>query len=294
MSLLSEVYTTVVESQSVSTADFYVENVVVDNVLAEDVQTGALTSTGLTELYNTDIYGHLHFENHVTITNTADSDNNVSVGYDVGGTYTTAVNNVSIGYKAGNALTSGSNNICIGDAAGTLQTTGSNNVAIGKLALASATVGSNNIAVGETAGQASLVDNNIAIGNNALRSIAGSNNICIGTDSGGSVFLNNMGSGNILLGSNVNVEDAVGNACVIGNNSSGKGGSITIGRNTNGGTYSYLVLGYVENNNLTNTLIPGPIDNDVDASNNGVPLGGVYFNKPDAGKEAYVLQIRMT
>lgn len=100
-----------------------------------------------------------------------------------------------------------------------------------------------------------------------------------------------MGNNNILLGKDTSVEDAVGNACIIGNNSSGVGGSITIGRNVNAATYNYLVLGHVDGNGVS-TLIPGPLDDDVQAANNNVPLGGIYYHTTGAG--VHVLQIRLT
>lgn len=296
MSLLSEVAATVIDGiQLVTTENLETANLTVGDVMVNDVsvtglvETLNLTATGTTELYNTNIYGLLQFENHIKITNGQESDNNVSIGYSVGpGNYTgMAVNNVVLGNSAGSALTDGIQNVCVGFNAGSQITVDSNNVAIGTNSLASTPVGSGNVAIGSFAGYVEIGNSNIAIGDGAMNSdvaVVGNNNICIGTDSGNT----EMADGNILLGVNSSMDNTgLSNTIAFGNSSyASQSNTINIARNTQGAAiYNFLVLGNVTAGN--SSLIPGSYANDVQAAAGSVPLGGVYRN-------GNVLQIRLT
>lgn len=330
MSLLSEVSATVVNASDVITGSFSAETIDVTDLSVENIVAENIAATGTTELFNTNIYGHLQFQNHVKITNVVDSDNNVSIGYNVGAVYVNGINNVAIGKDAGKSLTDGNDNVFIGDNAGKSVSLNSNNIGLGNQALASDSLGAENIGIGHFAGNNNIGDTNVAIGAGAMHSdppvSCGTSNICIGTNTGqGGVGFNNiavgtsamtlygdneniciginagnfgppegLANGNIIIGRNSGVSGVapVSNAVSIGNECKGVSGAISIGRCLNNPpTHTALILGYVDGSGNSN-FIKGSYANDTEAKSYNVPLGGVYYRTTAAGVN--VLQIRLT
>jgi hypothetical protein len=151
------------------------------------------------------------------------ANNNVFIGYDVGGQNTTGFGNVANGYESLRANTTGNSNTASGQYSLLSNTTGSGNVASGNSSLASNSGGSNNTASGIVSMNSNKTgNNNVANGYYAgYANTTGSNNTFIGNVADASAGdLDNataIGNGAIVNASNkVQIGDALVTAVQLG------------------------------------------------------------------------------
>jgi trimeric autotransporter adhesin len=160
------------------------------------------------------------FIGHQAGQNVTSGRENLLIGYQAGGTMTTANANQFIGFQAGFSNTSGSENTATGYQAGYSLTTGNYNAFIGKDAGRSNTSGFENTALGFNALRANTTTNgNVAIGTSAmLSSVTGSDNVAIGRNalrtSTGASYNVAVGSGTMNSTVTGTYNTALGNAAM--------------------------------------------------------------------------------
>jgi hypothetical protein len=145
--------------------------------------------------------------------NTNEGEGCIYIGSGAGNQNGSVNNNIGIGPNTlSNVINSGpgvgNNNTAIGSPSMTATTTGTQNAAVGTNTLANNTTGSFNTALGMNSQYNLTTGNyNVGIGYDTLFSLTtGSNNIAIGKSNGSAVLVS--GSGNILIGNDVDVSSA--------------------------------------------------------------------------------------
>jgi hypothetical protein len=161
-------------------------------------------------------------------------------------------NNTAIGYAVLQSNTSGAYNVGVGSSALQSNTTGSYNYALGYQALASTTTASSNCAFGYQSLYASTGNSNTAMGHASLQgNTSGSNSVAIGhlagtaaTTGGDNTFVGKSAGAGLTTGSNCiyvgnasNSTTSVTYEIVIGNGTTGKGGSTGFISPAGGGMY---------------------------------------------------------
>ena len=111
-------------------------------------------------------------------------------------------------------------------------------------------------------------DNNVSIGFNCIKSnTSGSNNICIGNNS---LTENKSGNNNIYIGGDTSSNEPENQLAIGITSKCPSDNTIYLGSSTNTpAIYTNFILDI--------RMIP-TYNNDIDASNNGVKLGGLYKN----------------
>jgi hypothetical protein len=191
-----------------------------------------------------------------------DGDDNVFIGEDAGFNTTTASDNTFIGSASGRQNTTGYRNTFVGNESGYDNTTGFWNTCIGDSAGIDNSTGWGNTMVGHASGAATeygihntFIGNNAGWDNNRTNTLTGeaSYNTYLGSDAG---FTNREGNGNVAIGyaadfvnnagSGSNNQDniAIGRQALIGNQSNGVNGIITIGPYSRVDRHYSIGMGY--------------------------------------------------
>lgn len=190
-----------------------------------------------------------------------DGDDNVFIGEDAGFNTTTASDNTFIGSASGRQNTTGYRNTFVGNESGYDNTTGFWNTCIGDSAGVDNSTGWGNTMVGHASGAATeygihntFIGNNAGWDNNRTNTLSeGSYNTYLGSDAG---FSNREGNGNVAIGyaadfvntamSGSNNQDniAIGRQALIGSQSNGVNGIITIGPYSRVDRHYSIGMGY--------------------------------------------------
>ena len=189
-------------------------------------------------------------------------DDNVFIGEDAGFNSTTSSDNTFIGSASGRQNTTGYRNTFVGNESGYDNTTGFWNTCIGDSAGIDNSTGWGNTMVGHASGAATeygihntFIGNNAGWDNNRTNTLSGegSYNTYLGSDAG---FSNREGNGNVAIGyaadfvntamSGSNNQDniAIGRQALIGNQSNGVNGIITIGPYSRVDRHYSIGMGY--------------------------------------------------
>ena len=191
-----------------------------------------------------------------------DGDDNVFIGEDAGFNSTTSSDNTFVGSASGRQNTIGYRNTFVGNESGYDNTTGFWNTCIGDSAGIDNSTGWGNTMVGHASGAATeygihntFIGNNAGWDNNRTNTLTGeaSYNTYLGSDAG---FTNREGNGNVAIGyaadfvntamSGSNNQDniAIGRQALIGNESNGVNGIITIGPYSRVDRHYSIGMGY--------------------------------------------------